>query len=137
MSLILIALLAFIDDPKPEPVKQLVWLPSLTQGYTQAQQRHQAVLLKVGGEGCVWCAKLDVEIAKPLVQKELANWTLVTQDVSQHEKELKPFGVEGIPALRIITAGGRTIATQDGYLSSDNLIAWLKKHQELASQDIS
>src|SRR5687767_15126295 len=100
------------------PVQQddtLAWMPSLQQGYVQAQKLKQPVLLRVSGEGCPWCEKLELELGKAEVQKELAEWTLVALDVSKDEKELKPLAVQGIPALRILSPYGGVVATQDGY----------------------
>src|SRR6185369_16813890 len=112
MHALLLCLLAlpFHQDDK------LAWMPSLQQGYVQAQKLKQPVLLRVTGEGCPWCEKLEVEFAKAEVQKALAEWTLVSLDLSKDEKELKPLAVQGIPALRILTPFGGVVAAQDGYL---------------------
>ncbi len=130
MHALLLSLLAL---PLPQDDK-LAWVPSLQEGYVQARKLKQPVLLRVSGEGCPWCEKLEIEFGKAEVMKELAEWTLVSLDVSKDERELKPLAVQGIPALRILTAYGGVVATQDGYVPAEKLLAWLKEHRPAAAK---
>jgi HEAT repeat protein len=80
---------------------------------------------------------MAAEIESPAIEPELAGCVCVFLNPDTQPKEAEELGVTSVPALRIRTPGGETTGTQDGYLSPDDLTAWLKKHREeaLASAD--
>src|SRR5208282_775300 len=84
---------------------------------------------------CVPCRKLDAEIEKPSVQAELARWTLVYLDADKAEEEASDLNVTSIPALRIHSMLGESVAQQDGLVSAEDLVSWLKKQYEAASAE--
>ena len=79
------------------------WHKSLTEGQRSALENRKPMLIVVGGESCPWCKKLAVELAKPAVQSELENWTLVSLDVDKAPSDARRLGVGPIPALRLRT----------------------------------
>jgi HEAT repeat protein len=119
--------------PKPAARDADQWLLSLADGYAEAQRLRQPVFLRVGGPDCPWCRKLEAELRKPELKDELTRWSLVSLDADKAADEIKPFSVSGIPALRVLTPTGRLIASHDGYLAADELLAWLKKNYAAAS----
>lgn len=126
---------AAAEPEQKAPAKKtqaLPWLASLAEGYALGQRLRQPVLVRVGSESCPWCRKLDEEIAKLKVQDELARWTLVALDLDK-SKDVKALAIGPIPALRVLTPGGRLVASHDGYLPADDLIAWLRKHHDPAA----
>ena len=136
--LLLLGLLAagFVahGQEKTKPTgKHLPWLGTLAEGQVQAHRLQQPIFVKVGGASCPWCKRLDEEIVKRPVQEELVRWVLVAVDADTEGAETRTLGVTGIPALRVLTAAGRVIASQDGYLPEDKLIAWLKQHHAVAA----
>jgi HEAT repeat protein len=114
------------DKPKPAP-KLLPWYGTLVEGYANAVRQPGPILVRVGATWCGWCKKLDEEIAKPKVQAELRRWTLVYLDMDKSPQETKTLGIGPVPALRVMTPAGRQVASHDGYLSEEKLLAWLKE----------
>ena len=109
--------------PKRRP---LLWHKSLKAGLADARRRQTSVLVRVGTVGCGWCRQLDNEFAKSEVQRELANWTLVTLDAETNFDEVRQLRVGPVPALRILNESGRVLRVHNGYLPSAELIAWLR-----------
>ncbi len=140
MLLFALALSFAGQDQKPsakpangENDQRMPWLPSLQAGYAEAQRLRQLVFVRVQSESCPWCKKLEAELAKTDVQKELARWTRVALDAEKSAAEIKPLGVRGVPALRILTPMGKVAASQDGYLPAEKLLAWLREHHDAAA----
>ena len=65
----------------------------------------------------------------------MAHWTLVYLDADKAEEEAAELNVNGIPALRIHTMLGESVAAQDGLVSAEELVSWLKKQYEAASAE--
>jgi HEAT repeat protein len=113
----------------------------LKEGYRRALADGKPVLVRAGSRICPRCRQLAAEIEKPAVQQELTYWTLVYLDVAGQPlgaaDEAAGLGIELLPALRILTARGRLVASHDGLLTGDELIAWLEKHRQnsLAAPD--
>lgn len=115
----------------------LPWLSDLQEGYRRALADGKPVLVRAGTSYCRQCLKLAAEIQTPAVQTELKRWTLVYLDFDRSAEQAAALGIESTPALRILTARGRLVASQDGPLTADELIAWLEEHRQtsLAAPD--
>ncbi|MDB5174042.1 MAG: trxA 4 [Phycisphaerales bacterium] len=103
-----------------------VWLTNLDQGYKDAAKRGRPMLVIYGAAWCGPCRALEKEMDAPSVQSKLANWTLVHLDVDKPEPGA-PAYAGPIPALRVLTAGGKPVASRDGYLSGEDLLRWLRE----------
>lgn len=128
--------------PKPQPATQpgqtdpLQWTDGLKDGLALAQQSGRPVLVRAGAAWCGWCRKLDAEIAKPEVQKELARWTLAYIDIDRNPEDAATLSISGVPALRALTSTGRLVASQDGYVDADALVTWLGKRFDQAAMAV-
>ncbi len=124
------------DKPKPpEAARTLPWLSSLAEGQRRAAADRKPMLIRVGASWCQPCRKLDAEIEKPSVQAELARWTPVYLDADKAEEEVAELNVNGLPALRIRTMLGESVAAKDGLISAEDLVSWLKKQHEAAAAE--
>ena len=54
-------------------------------------------------------------------------------DLDSSPRGAKTLAVSATPALRLLTPAGRLVASHDGFLPADKLIAWLKEHFEAAA----
>ncbi|HEV3022285.1 MAG TPA: thioredoxin family protein, partial [Pirellulales bacterium] len=117
--------------------KLLVWLDDLDAGVAEAQRRKVPLLVRVGAEWCGWCRKLDEEIVKDEVQQALGHWALVELDADKATAEVRKLGVGPIPALRVLNSSGQTLAAHDGYLTAEQLLAWLDEHFDTAGESPS
>src|SRR5439155_903438 len=82
---------------------------------------------------CAWCQALEREVARPEVQKALERWTLVSLDADKDPADAQALGVGPIPALRVLSPLGRVVAERDGFLTGDELVAWLDRSHERAA----
>jgi HEAT repeat protein len=115
------------DSPKPKAdAASLPWITGLNEGITRALADKRPIFALVEGPSCSWCRKLEKELAKPEVQKELARWTRLTIDVDRAAEDAAQLGVGPIPALRVLTSTGQLVASHDGYLPADELVGWLR-----------
>lgn len=109
------------------------WTHGLKEAVKLAQQSGRPVLVRAGAPWCGWCRRLEAEIGRPEVRKELARWTLAYLDVDRDSEEAESLGIGLIPALRVLTSTGRVVASQDGYMEADALVAWLGQQFDQAS----
>ncbi|MGE0608410.1 MAG: HEAT repeat domain-containing protein [Pirellulales bacterium] len=120
------------SPPTEQPL--LAWHGNLADGLKSAQRSGQPVLVRVGGEFCPWCAKLDLVIAQPELQTALNAWTRVSLDIDKSPEELRGLAVGPIPALRVLSNRGRLLASHDGYLNAEELVDWLAIQLKEAAQ---
>jgi HEAT repeat protein/thiol-disulfide isomerase/thioredoxin len=119
--------------PATLPTDPLTWHTKLQDGIDEAQRTGKPILVDFGAAWCGWCRKLDEEIKKPGVQQRLAGWTRVRLDLDKDPEIARQLSVGPIPALRVLTSSGRTVATRDGYLGADELVRWLAEQQPRAA----
>jgi HEAT repeat protein len=117
-----------LDEPK-----LLDWHHDLDTAMGDSRRRDLPILVRASARWCMWCRKLDAEIAKPEVQKKLADWVLVEIDTDDNPDDAGRLNIGPIPALRILRADGHTAASRDGFQTSAKLLAWLdsfRKNEE-------
>lgn len=110
----------------------LSWHSDLRDGLRQATVDRKPVLVRVGSDFCPWCRKLETEMEKADVQTELLRWTLVAIDAERSPDDAAQLAVGPVPSLRLLTPSGRRVASHDGFLEADKLVAWLQEHYEEA-----
>jgi HEAT repeat protein len=111
----------------------LTWHATLANAFEEARTRRVPIVVDVGAAWCEWCRRLDQEIAKPHAQEKLAAWVRVRIDSDRDAEAVRTLAVGPIPALRILTAGGRIVAAKNGYLNEQDLVAWLNSHYQQAA----
>ena len=87
-------------------------------------------LSRLGAEWCPWCRKLEAELAKNEIQKVLEGWTLVALDVDKDRRDAAALGAVSIPALRLLTPAGKVAASRDGFVTANELVAWLEENRQ-------
>src|SRR6185436_1668718 len=108
-------------------------LRDLKQGQKRALEKRQPMLVIFGAEWCGPCKMLEKEMEKPAVAEKLAAWTVVHIDVDKSADAVGMMAGGGaIPHLKIMSATGRTIATQTGFMSDTELLKWLAEHFDTA-----
>ena len=110
----------------------LPWLSSLDEGHRRALADRKPVLVHAGTAWCPNCRELEAQFETPAVQAELGRWTRVYVDVDRSAGDAEQLNVSLVPALRIRSPGGWTVASRDGYVSADELLGWLQTHYEAA-----
>ena len=69
------------------------------------------------------------------MQEQLKRWTLVYIDIEAAPDEARQLSIGPIPALRVVNAAGKVVASQDGYLEQGELLTWLKESVDRAALD--
>lgn len=108
----------------------LKWHSNLAAAVDDARKREVSILVRVGAEWCLWCRRLEKELAQPEVQRVLADWVLVSLDADTDVDEVRRLSVGPIPALRVLNSGGHAVRSHDGYLPAEQLLRWLKGQDE-------
>ncbi len=101
----------------------------LGQAVTDAAKQRKGVFILFTAAWCRWCKKELKTFDQPDVAEALENWTVAVIDVDEHPKVAKRAGVESLPTVQVQTVDGQIIASQNGFLESDELIAWLSEHR--------
>jgi HEAT repeat protein len=107
-------------------VEPLAWRTDYTEAIADARRSNRPILVRAGAVWCGWCKKLDGEIAAPAVQQELRQWMLVYVDVDRMPRDARSLAIGPIPAIRALRPDGRLVASNDGYIKSDDLAEWLR-----------
>src|SRR5690348_14788378 len=112
-----VAVAAISHAQTTEPATQssappLSWHATLAAAFEEARTRHVPIVVDVGAAWCEWCRRLDQEIAKPHAQEKLAGWVRVRIDSDRDAEAVRSLAVGPIPALRILTSGGRVVAAK-------------------------
>lgn len=118
-----------------EEIKLLNWMRDLDNATGESRRLGKPVLVRASAKWCLWCRKLDVEIAIPEVQKKLADWVLVEIDTDENPDDARHLNIGPIPALRILGPGGRTVSSRDGFQTADQLISWLDSYDKDSDSD--
>lgn len=121
------------EVPVGEASGLLTWHDNLTDAYDEARRTGSPVLVRAGASWCGWCRRLDKEIAAETVQQSLGRWTRVYLDVDRARREAAALNIGPIPALRLLTATGRVVASRDGFMTAEDLVAWLGEHHDRAT----
>ncbi len=116
----------------PEP-ETGVWLESLAEGYRSAMQTGRPILLRFGAAWCPVCQAMDKVLAGENLREELARWTLVYLDTDASPQQSKTFVVTKLPTLRVLARDGRSIASKDGGIPAEPLLAWLREQHTAAT----
>jgi HEAT repeat protein len=126
-----LAVLPARSDDKPA-AKPLVWKTDITGAQHEALLAKRPIFVRISGDGCPWCRKLDKEIELESVQAELKRWTLLVIDIEEDADVARRLHAASIPALRILSPQGRLLESHDGFLPADDLVAWLGKQYDAA-----
>lgn len=102
----------------------------LGQAVTDAAKQRKGIFILFTAAWCPWCKKELKTFDQPDVAQALQQWTVAVIDVDEHPKVAKRAGVESLPTVQVQTVDGRIIASQNGFLEPDELIAWLSEHRE-------
>ena len=123
---------ALAQETRPATPALLPWHTTYAQALDEALQKQLPIVAEVGAEWCEWCRLLDLEIAKPQAQEKLAAWVRLKIDSDRDAETVRQLAVGPIPALRILTSGGRVVAAHNGFLNVQDLVAWLNDHYQQA-----
>jgi HEAT repeat protein len=121
------------DAPPETKPRGPDWPVGLERARKRAQADGKPLLVRAGAPWCPWCDKLLEQFDTPEVQEQLKRWTIVYVDIDDTPGEARQLSVGAIPALRVVNATGKVVATQEGYLEQDELLAWLKESFDRAA----
>lgn len=95
----------------------------------EAKEQHKNVLIQIGGNWCIWCARLNDLMSRDASVDSMlkANYVVYHMNFSRENyntKLLAKYGYPhrlGIPVLLVLDADGNRIHTQNtGYLENGN-----------------
>src|SRR4051812_42156763 len=104
---------------------ELAWIESLDDAYKDALREQRPIFVVVGAVWCGPCHRLKEEMAKPVARERLAKWTLVYVDADRSPDVARQLAADTLPALRVLTPAGATVASSAGLMLADELVAWL------------
>ncbi|MHC4563506.1 MAG: thioredoxin family protein [Planctomycetota bacterium] len=130
LTIVLVAAgVACNSSPADEAADEATWLTSFDDALAEAKQIGKVVMLDfTGSDWCGWCKKLEAEVFTTQAFNDYAtrNLVLVTVDFpkrrelpkaqqEQNSKLAGKYGVQGVPTLIFINAGGRELGRM-GYV---------------------
>ena len=113
------------------------WPTGLEAAKLRARNENHPLLVRAGATWCGPCKALEEELAEPQVQQELRRWTLVYIDVDAAPDEARSLNIGAIPALRLINARGKVVASLAGVEPTAELLAWLHENFDRAGGKVN
>ena len=112
----------------------------LVDGYPAARQlallRQRPLLVIFGADWCVWCRKLEQELASADAETIRRHWVVAKVDVDEQPQLAQQMDVGSLPAIRVVDAEGGVLASRTGYTPSDQLQSWLDEKLEQADPNV-
>jgi thioredoxin:protein disulfide reductase len=136
----LFALTNFVLTPKIE----LEWMRSEPTAVTTAKAAGKPLVIDFMAEWCLPCRELEVQVfSNPSVASELQKeFTLLKVDLTRQDEDealellTKKYGVMTLPAVRVVTPGGKVAAHINSMVTVPEFLNVLKKGRA-CSQDAS
>ena len=106
---------------------QPVFHSSFKAASDAAAADHSLVLLIFGAEWCGPCKLLKSNtLSSPEFLRQESPLHVAEVDIDANPKMADEFGIQAVPTLILLTADGKIISRQTGYLEPSDLLAWLK-----------
>jgi cytochrome c biogenesis protein CcdA/HEAT repeat protein len=105
----------------------MVWFPSVEQVLSDASSHGRLALLLFTSQNCGWCARLKQELRAPSLQSTLRAFSLAEIDAAADARAAARYQVTATPTLIAVTADGRPVMRQHGFLAAPDLNARLTR----------
>ena len=110
-----------------QPKEVVPWREGLAEGVRESYQAKKPMLLYFTAEWCGPCQTMRrTTWADPRVAQALERFVPVRIDIDQARSAAESYGVESIPAYRIVSPAGDTIKGADGGMAPEQFMAWLE-----------
>lgn len=124
-------LLSAAADP---PAAQPVFHSSLQSASDAAAADQSLVLLIFGAEWCGPCKLLEKKtLAAPEFLRQESPLHVAHVDIDENKKMAGDFGIEAVPTLILLTADGKIVERQTGFMEAADLLTWLKEGRARAA----
>jgi thiol:disulfide interchange protein DsbD len=108
----------------------IAWNQSYATARQHSVQTGKPILVSVSSQGCGWCRQLERTTFRDPRVVELLNGQTVPLKIDAndpaHESLVLALGLQSVPTLAAITADGRIVANQAGYLDARQFLAWVR-----------
>jgi HEAT repeat protein len=112
----------------------LHWLDSLDTAYLQSQTDRHEILVYAGQDSIFSCRQQWQTLNSPQLADALSGLTLVHLDPEKSPAALRSLAIVTLPALRLINADGKLIASLDNPTSAADLATWLAQQPAAATE---
>lgn len=130
-------LVACGEAPAKEPAPasagpRIAWIADDTKAEEDAKSSHKPRVVDLRADWCGVCQKVDATVLHdPRVAKALERFVAARLDVTVQDARAEALGkkyeAEALPAIRVYDAGGKLVASLDGAIDAEALIAALEK----------
>ncbi len=109
---------------------EIEWKESYKEAKVASNRLGQPIVIVVGSKGCGWCRKLEQTTLRDRRVLRALNETVIPFKLSVDDPAntalIEALGVEGLPAIYVVSPQGRLVANQTGYLDSPQFLRMLK-----------
>ncbi|WP_152050272.1 thioredoxin family protein [Tautonia marina] len=127
-GIMVLAMVALV--PMAAVANGIAWNHSYATARNSSVQTGKPILVSVSSRGCGWCKQLErTTFRDPRVVEMLNGQTVplkIDANDPAHESLVEALGLQAVPTLAAITADGRIVANQTGYLDAREFLSWIR-----------
>ncbi len=105
----------------------LDWRVDLEQALAEASATYKPVVVFFDAEWCAWCRRTRSEVlTDTAVMEQLQHFVRVEIDIDRNQATAQRYMVRGVPAFRILSAGGDVRDGADGFVGAPQMLQLLR-----------
>lgn len=117
-------------EPKSESEtasqKQIV-ASSYKDALAKSKELEMRILIIFGSDWCVYCKKLEKELADPEVKKSMKKFVYLHVDTDEDRKTTNKFGISSLPSYLVTDQTEKRLKFGEGYKNANQFLNWLNQ----------
>lgn len=132
-AMVLLAGFVLASTAAGAPPVEPLFHPTFKAASDAAAADQSLVLLVFGAEWCVPCRELKSKtLSSPEFLEQGGALHITEVDIDADQKTTHAFAIEAVPTLILLTADGKIVARQTGFMDTAGLLPWLQEGRRRA-----
>ena len=107
--------------------ERLSWSTQLDGSLGKAADEYRPLVIFFHADWCPWCRRTHSEVfTDPAVRTQLEHFVRVQIDIDRNPEIARKYGVQGVPALRVLSSNGTIRNGADQFVTAPQLVTLLR-----------